>query len=215
MKKPAASKIVKKKPIANSKSCVIQTAQATLPTLEGNFDLRVYKSALDGREHVALIMRTSDPHPKLVRIHSQCLTGDALQSIKCDCREQLHESMRYISEQGAGILLYLQQEGRDIGLTNKIKAYALQEHGLDTVEANVALGLPADGRDYKIAADMLKDLGATRIMLMTNNPDKIDQLTKYGIKVIRRVPLEVDATTATRKYLTTKKEKMNHQLFSV
>jgi 3,4-dihydroxy 2-butanone 4-phosphate synthase/GTP cyclohydrolase II len=148
----------------------------------------------------------------MVRIHSQCFTGDTLFSLRCDCGEQLEKSMEIISKHGSGILIYLSQEGRGIGLANKIKAYQLQDQGLDTVEANHALGFSSDGRNYQMAANILKDLGVTKIMLITNNPDKIEQLKNNGITIVKRIPLKITANTVNKGYLLTKKQKMGHLL---
>lgn len=190
-----------------------KTATAILPTLYGRYQLIIYRSS-DGREQAVLSMRNAlnKKQPILVRIHSQCLTGDTFLSLKCDCREQLHESMKLIWEKGQGIIIYLNQEGRGIGLTNKIKAYALQEQGLDTVEANEALHLPIDARDYRIAAAILHDFGIAEIALLTNNPDKIEQLNRYGIHVIKRIPLAVKPHPLNKSYLSTKKTKLGHKL---
>ena len=192
-------------------SSVQRTATAELPTKYGSFYMHVFRSANDSLEHTALVMgdlRT----PMLVRVHSQCLTGDTFGSKLCDCGEQLHISLKLIKEQGSGVLLYLNQEGRGIGLTAKVQAYAKQKAGLDTVEANLALGFGADERDYQVAADMLHELGISEIELLTNNLDKKSALEKYDIKVSKRLPIETIPTTANRKYLTTKKIKLGHQL---
>lgn len=189
---------------------VKKTASANLPTKYGPFQMHVY--TCDNRiEHIALVageIRNSS----LVRLHSSCITGDIFSSMKCDCGEQLDASMEAIQKNGSGIILYLNQEGRGIGLTNKIKAYALQEKGYDTVEANELLGLPIDARDYKIAAEILHDLGITKIALLTNNPDKEQQLEKYGIEIMQRVPLEIEPNSINKEYLRTKKIKLSHQL---
>lgn len=187
-----------------------RTASANLPTRYGTFRIHVYTCEI-GCEHVALV-KGKPQNPMLVRLHSSCVTGDIFSSLKCDCGEQLAKSMEEIEKNGSGIILYLNQEGRGIGLTNKIKAYALQEKGYDTVEANVALGLPIDARDYKIAADILNDLSISHIRLLTNNPDKEHQLTQYNIAVVEQVPLEVKPNTINKEYLSIKKKKMLHQL---
>jgi 3,4-dihydroxy 2-butanone 4-phosphate synthase / GTP cyclohydrolase II len=171
--------------------------------------------ATDSKEHVAL---TTGLEPGtvgvdeaiLVRLHSECLTGDVFGSRRCDCGEQLEDSMRLLREQGRGVLLYLRQEGRGIGLANKISAYALQEEGLDTVQANLALGLPEDARDYRVAAEMLLDLGIHRAALLTNNPAKIKGLRSYGVEVIERLPVQVEPNPFNLRYLRTKKEKLGH-----
>jgi GTP cyclohydrolase II len=165
------------------------------------------------KEHVALTLGVIDEgEPVLVRAHSECLTGDVLGSSRCDCGEQLADSLRLLQQQGRGILLYLRQEGRGIGLTKKITAYALQEQGLDTVEANLALGLPEDMRDYRVAAEMLLDLGVWRARLITNNPAKIEGLELYGIEVVERIPLRMSPNPSNVGYLRTKREKMGHIL---
>jgi 3,4-dihydroxy 2-butanone 4-phosphate synthase/GTP cyclohydrolase II len=165
----------------------------------------------DGFEHSALVLGDIQS-PMLTRVHSQCLTGDTFGSLLCDCGEQLHLSLQRIQEQGSGILLYLNQEGRGIGLTAKIQAYAKQKTGLDTVEANLALGFAPDERDYRVAADILRNLGVSEIELLTNNPDKKSALEAYDIHVSNRVALEIEPTAYNRRYLTTKKQKLGHQL---
>lgn len=190
---------------------IIKTATAILPTVHGNFQVNVYKSVIDNKEHVVLL-KGEIKNPTLLRIHSQCLTGDTFLSLKCDCGEQLHQSMNLINKNGHGVILYLNQEGRGIGLTNKIKAYALQDRGLDTVEANLALHLPIDARDYKIATAILHDLGISKINLLTNNPTKIEELKMLGITVMKQIPLEVTSNDTNLKYLRTKKQKLGHLL---
>lgn len=194
------------------KPSVKKIISAYLPTAYGNFQIVVFKSVKGNLEHVALVKGESFKKPPMVRVHSQCLTGDTFSSLRCDCREQLHQSMRLIGSSEAGIILYLNQEGRGLGLTNKIKAYSLQDQGYDTVEANHALGFPADARQYKIAADILKDLEIYKINLLTNNPDKAAQLTSHGITVKRCIPLEVTPNKINKSYLTTKKNKLGHKL---
>jgi GTP cyclohydrolase II len=174
----------------------------------------VYEAA-DSKEHVALTTgfepgTAGEDEAILVRLHSECLTGDVFGSRRCDCGEQLEDSMRMLREQGRGVLLYLRQEGRGIGLANKISAYALQEEGLDTVQANLALGLPDDARDYRVAAEMLLDLGIHRAALLTNNPAKIKGLRSHGVEVVERLPVQVDPNSFNLRYLRTKKEKMGH-----
>ena len=186
-----------------------RAAQASLPTRYGTFDMFVYDGP-DHKEHVALTLGAiDDGEPVLVRVHSECLTGDVFGSTRCDCGEQLADSLRFLQEHGHGVLLYLRQEGRGIGLTKKISAYALQEQGLDTVEANHALGLPEDMRDYR-AADMLLDLGVRRARLLTNNPAKIEGLERHGVEVVERVPLWISPNPSNLGYLRTKREKMGH-----
>ena len=189
-----------------------RVARATLPTRYGTFEMFVYATP-EHKEHVALTSGViDDGEPVLVRAHSECLTGDVLGSSRCDCGEQLADSLRLLQQQGRGILLYLRQEGRGIGLAKKISAYALQEQGLDTVEANLALGLPEDMRDYRVAAEMLLDLGVWRTRLITNNPAKIEGLERYGIEVVERIPLRMSPNPSNVGYLRTKREKMGHIL---
>lgn len=190
-----------------------KTATALLPTRYGTFRIVIYRSTADKLEHAALIngdLLTTEP--VLVRLHSECLTGDVFGSLKCDCGAQLEASLEKIGHSPSGLVLYLNQEGRNIGLTNKIKAYALQEQGLDTVEANTALGFAPDLRRYDVAAAILADLGVTKIALLTNNPDKIEQLQSYGINIVEQVPLEIPAQAINRDYLKVKKQKMRHLL---
>lgn len=192
---------------------VTEAARAKLPVSGmGEFTIHVFHHNVDGSEHVALTKLPLNPdQPVLVRMHSECLTGDVFGSLRCDCGWQLQKALEKISQEG-GILLYLRQEGRGIGLTNKIRAYALQEQGLDTVEANVHLGFKADQRDYAVAAQILKALHSCEIHLMTNNPQKIAALESYGIKVSKRIPHETLPTPANEAYLRTKREKLGHLL---
>lgn len=190
---------------------LIKTAQAQLPTKYGEFTISVFKSLLDGYEHAVLTLGDLTKQPVLTRIHSQCLTGDTFSSLKCDCQNQLVESMKIIGNNRHGLILYLNQEGRGIGLSNKIAAYALQDKGLDTVEANIGLGLTQDARDYRIAAEILKMLKIARITLLTNNPDKVKQLEKSGIKVTPR-SLEIKPNLYNKNYLSVKKAKLGHRL---
>jgi 3,4-dihydroxy 2-butanone 4-phosphate synthase/GTP cyclohydrolase II len=188
-------------------------AEAKLPSEYGEFIVKVFENTVDGKEHVAIVKGdvTSD-EPVLVRVHSECLTGDIFGSHRCDCGPQLHAALEQIERHGRGVVLYMRQEGRGIGLANKIKAYALQEQGMDTVEANVHLGFPPDPRDYGIGAQILNELGVTRMRLMTNNPKKRVGLQSYGLEVTELVPLEVPATADSQGYLETKRDKMGHIL---
>ena len=191
-------------------------AEAQLPTRYGKFKIHAFESLIDGRHDVALVMGDITRNDEvLVRVHSQCLTGDIFGSGRCDCGDQLDLAMRLIGAEGKGVLLYLRQEGRGIGLAHKIMAYELQDQGKDTVEANEALGFKADQRDYGIGAQVLADLGLTRIRLLTNNPRKFVGLEGYGLEITERIPLEVLASDTTRRYLKTKKEKLGHLLRSV
>ncbi len=196
---------------AERHSSVIKTASAQLPTQYGTFDMYVFRSMNDGFEHSALVLGNIQ-QPMLTRIHSQCLTGDTFGSLLCDCGEQLHLSLQLIAKHGSGILLYLNQEGRGIGLTAKIQAYAKQKAGLDTVQANLALGFAADERDYQVAADILRAFNINKVELLTNNPDKRSALEMYDINVSKRIALEVKPNEYNRNYLATKKQKLGHQL---
>ena len=188
---------------------------AKLPTKWGQFDIHVYHEESTGLDHVALMLGSMvGPDPVLVRVHSECLTGDAFASLRCDCGPQLQAALRAIQERGWGCLLYLRQEGRGIGLHAKIQAYRLQDLGADTLDANLMLGHPADGRDYKIAALMLDSLKIESVSLLTNNPNKIEQLQSYGINVVERVPLIVGVGDSNRSYLETKAERMGHSIDS-
>jgi len=180
------------------------------PTEFGDFKLHLYKSLIDSNLHIALTMGKFDDASILVRVHSECLTGDVFASSRCDCGEQLKESMRSISKEKRGAILYMRQEGRGIGLENKIKAYALQDKGLDTVEANEALGLRPDLRDYGIGAQILADLGIKNVRLLTNNPRKIVGIEGYGIRIVERVPVKIKENTSNKKYLETKRKKLGH-----
>jgi GTP cyclohydrolase II len=188
-------------------------AEANLPTEFGAFRIVGFRSTTSDEEFVALVKGEIKPeNPILVRIHSQCLTGDVFHSLKCDCGPQLERAMEMVQEQGSGIIVYQQQEGRGIGIVNKIRAYALQDQGADTIEANLQLGFGIDERDYIQCAEVIKLLGARRLRLMSNNPDKLRALRDAGLEVVERVPLEVKAKEPAFKYLLTKKEKMGHLL---
>ena len=187
--------------------------EVNLPTDHGNFKLRMYRSRVSGLEHLALIKGdVGNGEPALVRVHSECFTGDVLGSERCDCGPQLHTAMEMIEREGRGAVLYMRQEGRGIGLANKLHAYKKQEQGLDTVEANVALGFPPDLRDYGEGAQILVDLGIRKLRLMTNNPCKIAGLEGYGLEIVERVPIVIPANAHDKRYLDTKREKMGHIL---
>ena len=192
---------------------VTKVAQANLPTKYGQFTAIAYKSTIDPDQHVALVKGDlSSEEPVLVRVHSECLTGDVFGSLRCDCGEQIEMALNAIAEEDRGVLLYMRQEGRGIGLHNKIAAYALQDKGMDTVEANESLGFPADLRDYGIGAQILADLGVKKIRLLTNNPKKVVGLEGYGLHVVETVPLRVDPNPLNLRYLETKQQKLGHIL---
>ena len=196
----------------NEENFLEKTNIINLPTDHGKFKAISFYDKIEKKEHLALIKGKIDGENILTRIHSECLTGDVFSSNRCDCGNQLHKAMEMIDEKGEGIILYLRQEGRGIGLFNKIKAYHLQEEGYDTVDANIKLGFAPDLRNYKIACLMLKELGVKSIELLTNNPDKIEQVEKYNIKVNKRVPIEIHSNHIDRIYLKTKADRMGHDL---
>ncbi len=192
---------------------VRQVVETKLPTAFGEFRIILYETSIDDRQHVVLVKgRVDDGAPVLVRVHSQCLTGDVFHSVRCDCGPQLERAMERIAQAGRGVVLYINQEGRGIGLANKLKAYALQDQGLDTVEANQALGFEPDLRDYGIGAQILADLGLKELKLLTNNPRKIVGLEGYGLRVVERVPLEIPPKPENAGYLATKRDKLGHWL---
>ena len=189
---------------------VKREAVAEMPTKFGEFKVYAYRNELDGSEHIALVKgdpETFKSEPVMVRMHSECLTGDALGSLRCDCRMQLQAALKMIESAGKGVVVYLRQEGRGIGLVNKLKAYSLQDMGLDTVEANERLGLPVDQRNYGMGAQILMDLGVSQFRLITNNPRKIAGLKGYGLEMVDRLPLLIEATTYNASYLATKAQK--------
>jgi 3,4-dihydroxy 2-butanone 4-phosphate synthase/GTP cyclohydrolase II len=195
---------------------VRKVAEAELPTEQGPFRIHCYESVIDGQTHIALVRgEIGDGDGILVRVHSSCLTGDVFHSARCDCGPQLHAAMQRIATEGRGVLLYLNQEGRGIGLANKLRAYALQDEGFDTVEANERLGFKADQRDYGIGAQILRDMGVRAMRLLTNNPRKFVGLQGYGLSVASTLPLEIPASETTRRYLKVKKDKLGHRLTSV
>jgi 3,4-dihydroxy 2-butanone 4-phosphate synthase / GTP cyclohydrolase II len=197
----------------NHQISVEKVAVANLPTAIGDFKIAGYRSTSSDEEYVVLLKGEMNADvPTLVRIHSQCLTGDVFGSIKCDCGPQLHRAMELVEEEGRGAIVYQQQEGRGIGIINKIRAYALQDEGADTVEANEKLGFAVDARNYQQCAEILFDLGLCKVRVMSNNPDKLKALEKAGLQIVERVPIEVTAQKPAAHYLKTKKEKLGHLL---
>ena len=190
----------------------VPEADALLPTEFGDFRIRAFRDPADGKEHAVLYVGDLTSGSPLVRVHSECLTGDAFHSLRCDCGPQLRASMKAIQERGQGAIAYMRQEGRGIGLYSKMQAYALQDTGLDTLDANLALGLPADARKYDFAAEMLYSMGITSVELVTNNPDKRNQLLEHGIEVSNRVPIIVGQCAENRSYMKTKGARMGHLL---
>src|SRR5579871_4571321 len=192
---------------------VRRVSEARIPTEDGSFTAHVYESTLDGEQHLALVMGDVDGVPDvLVRVHSECLTGDVFGSLRCDCGDQLERAMSQIAQEGRGVVLYLSQEGRGIGLLNKLRAYELQEKGLDTVDANLALGLPIDSRDYGVGYQILADLGLSSIRILTNNPRKIEGLEGFGLTVTEQVPIEAEPNFFNADYLRTKRERLGHSI---
>jgi 3,4-dihydroxy 2-butanone 4-phosphate synthase/GTP cyclohydrolase II len=191
---------------------VQKVAEVSMPTEYGDFRAVGYESLLDGQCHIALLAGDPTAENALIRVHSECLTGDVFRSKRCDCGEQLRSALQMISENGNGLLLYMHQEGRGIGLANKLRAYMLQDQGSDTVDANTTLGYPPDLRDYGIGAQILVDLGVRRIRLLTNNPRKIIGLEGYGLQIVERVPLEIKPNSINRRYLETKRDRLHHLL---
>jgi 3,4-dihydroxy 2-butanone 4-phosphate synthase/GTP cyclohydrolase II len=190
---------------------VERMVNTTLPTRHGDFSISMYRSITDNKEHVALVKGTIRPEiPTLVRVHSECLTGDLFGSLRCDCHDQLFAAIRMVEKAGTGVIVYMRQEGRGIGLLNKLRAYRLQDEGLDTVEANERLGFRPDLRDYGIGAQILRDLGVAKMRLLTNNPTKVVGLKGYGLDIVERVPLEMEANQVNERYLRTKRDKLGH-----
>lgn len=207
-----AIKEYKLEKLRKEEKLIEQTDVINLPTDYGTFKAISFLDKENGEEHIALIKGDINKEDVLCRIHSECLTGDVFGSHRCDCGSQLHKSLEMIEKEGSGVLVYLRQEGRGIGLFNKIKAYKLQEEGYDTVDANIKLGFPADMRNYRVAADILEELGVKSVRLLTNNPDKIEQIEKYNIKVNNRVPIEIHSNDIDKIYLKTKADRMRHDL---
>jgi len=194
-------------------SLVEEITRVEMPTKYGHFKLAAFKEKTSGAEHLALIKGNwNENEPVLTRVHSSCFTGDILGSFRCDCGDQLHKAMQMVEAEGKGVILYMNQEGRGIGLINKLKAYKLQEEGMDTVEANLHLGFGMDERDYGVGAQMLRKLGVTKLKLMSNNPRKRAALKGYGLEIVDIVPIEIASNPFNEKYLTTKRDKMGHDI---
>lgn len=215
LENPEIASSVNDCPWTNRAVTVEKVAEAKLPTQFGDFMIAGYRSTISNEEFVVLYKgKMEGDVPTLVRIHSQCLTGDVFGSIKCDCGPQLHKTMEMIESEGRGAIVYQQQEGRGIGILNKIRAYALQDQGADTVEANAQLGFAIDARDYQQCAEILFDLGLCKVRVISNNPDKLAALERAGLQIVDRVPIEIEAEEPAAHYLRTKKEKMGHLLNS-
>ncbi|MHA7128241.1 bifunctional 3,4-dihydroxy-2-butanone-4-phosphate synthase/GTP cyclohydrolase II [Algoriphagus namhaensis] len=196
-----------------TESLIKREIGVTMPTIEGDFDLIAFRQTNTDEIHLALIKgEWKEDEPVLVRVHSSCMTGDIFGSCRCDCGPQLHAAMKMVEDEGRGVVLYMNQEGRGIGLINKLKAYKLQEEGMDTVQANLALGLPMDSRDYGVGAQILRDLGISKIRLISNNPKKRVGLLGYGLEIVEQVPIEIAPNPHNEKYLTTKRDKMGHNI---
>lgn len=196
-----------------TETTVVKEVQVQMPTLFGDFELVAYKNTTDGSEHMALIKgEWKKDEPILVRVHSSCVTGDIFGSCRCDCGPQLHAAMKMVEKEGKGVILYMNQEGRGIGLLNKLKAYKLQENGRDTVEANIELGFKSDQRDYGVGAQMLRDLGVSKMRLMSNNPKKRAGLIGYGLEIVENVAIEIESNPHNEGYLQTKKDKLGHEI---
>jgi 3,4-dihydroxy 2-butanone 4-phosphate synthase/GTP cyclohydrolase II len=196
-----------------NESLITREIGVDMPTAWGNFDLIAYRQTNTQEIHLALIKGTWEKdEPILVRVHSSCATGDIFGSCRCDCGSQLHAAMELVEQEGKGVILYMNQEGRGIGLINKLKAYKLQEQGMDTVQANLALGLPMDGRDYGVGAQILRDLNISKIRLISNNPQKRVGLLGYGLEIVEQIPIEIQPNPHNEKYLQTKRDKMGHTI---